>query len=97
MKYMRADPNPSGAYPPPQSSAFPGCVSIPDELAEELTAHNGFVTPVIEDGAVISLTVNTEAWEAWKAAQPESDTETEEDGDVWADMASAIQEGVNDV
>ena len=66
MKYLNPAPNPSGAYPAPQSNSFPGCIELTDKQAAMLVTYNGFVT--IEDGTVMP---NTEAWEAWKAEQAE--------------------------
>lgn len=70
MKYIRPTPNPSGAYPAPQSTPASGLVLIPEELAAQLLACNGFAALTIEDGQVTAVAPNTEAWEAWKASQP---------------------------
>lgn len=75
MKYIQLTPNPSGAYPGPQSRYFPGSMPLTDEQAAMLVSHNGFVTITPEPdkdikGSAVTVTVNTEAWEAWKAAQP---------------------------
>ena len=75
MKYVRSTPNPSGAYPGPQSRPFAGCLPLTDSQAETLVQYNGFVTITQEPdedikGSTVTVTVNTEAWEAWKAQQP---------------------------
>lgn len=75
MKYIQLTPNPSGAYPGPQSRYFPGSMPLTDEQAAILVSHNGFVTITPEPdkdikGSAVTVTVNTEAWEAWKAQQP---------------------------
>lgn len=75
MKYIQPTPNPSGAYPAPQSNPFPGCLPLTDGQAAVLIQYNGFVTITPEPdkdikGSTVTVTVNTEAWEAWKAAQP---------------------------
>lgn len=76
MQYVRSTPNASGAYPAPRSIPFPGCLSLTDGQAETLVQYNGFVTitqepdPEIETSTV-TVTPNLEAWEAWKAAQPD--------------------------
>ena len=76
MQYVRSTPNASGAYPAPRSTPFPGCLSLTDGQAETLVQYNGFVTitqepdPEIETSTV-TVTPNLEAWEAWKAAQPD--------------------------
>lgn len=106
MKYIRPTPNPSGAYPPPQSTPAPGLVPISDELAAEVVAYNGFVTLAIEDVAegepddlvVISKATaaapNTEAWEAWKASLPaEEDTTPKAELSVWDELDAAYTAG----
>ena len=67
MIYIDATPNPSGAYPNPKGQPFPGCITLTDEQAKVFFQYNGFVV-VAEDGTV---TPNTEAWEKWKAEQPD--------------------------
>lgn len=93
MKYLNPTPNPSGAYPAPQSNPFPGAIELTDEQAATLVEYNGFVT--IEDGTVAP---NTEAWEAWKAEQAElPEPEPAEEPVTWSALAAAIKEGVNEV
>lgn len=75
MKYVRATPNPSGAYPGPQSRPFPGALPLTDSQAETLVQYNGFVTITQEpdeeiEGSSVTVTPDLEAWEAWKASQP---------------------------
>ena len=69
--YIRPTPNAGGAYPSPQSSAAHGLVQFPDAFLDMFLAYNGFVTLTIEDNIVTAIEPNTEAWEAWKAEQPE--------------------------
>ena len=79
MKYIRDTPNPSGAYPAPQSNPFEGAIPLTDEQAETVLQYNGFVTITASEEAVVdefTRTVYTvepdlEAWEAWKAEQPD--------------------------
>lgn len=71
MPYIKVTPNPSGAYPGPQSSSGPGLVEIPEALSVTLLAYNGFVTLTIEDGMVTAVAPDLDAWEAWKASLPE--------------------------
>ena len=93
MMYLNPIPNPSGAYPAPQSNPFPGAIELTDEQAATLVEYNGFVT--IEDGTVAP---NTEAWEAWKAEQAElPEPEPAEEPVTWSALAAAIKEGVNEV
>ena len=76
MKYMNKTPNDSGAYSAPLSNSFPDSYPITDEQVDFLVSHNGFVTvtktpdPEIP-GSAVTLTVNTDAWEAWKTVQPD--------------------------
>ena len=75
MKYVRSTPNPSGAYPGPQSRPFPGCLALTDSQAETLVQYNGFVTITQEpdeeiEGSSVTVTPNLEAWEAWKESLP---------------------------
>ena len=78
MPYMNPTPNPSGAYPAPQSNPAPGLIPLTDEQAATVLEYNGFVTitseeEVIEDDftrTVYTVTPNTEAWEEWKVSLP---------------------------
>ena len=76
MLYMIPTPNESGASPAPQSTSFPGALTLTDVQAGQLVAYNGFVTLPVESGAVIAVTPDTEAWEAWKNSLP-AETEPE--------------------
>lgn len=69
MKYIRATPNPSGAYPAPQSNPFPGSIALTDKQAATLIQYNGFVS-IERSGDTVTVTPNAEAWEAWKASLP---------------------------
>lgn len=79
MNYLISTPNPSGAYPAPQSNPFPGAIPLTDEQAQMVVDYNGFVTvtsheeTIVEDftKTVYEVTPNLEAWEKWKASQPE--------------------------
>lgn len=78
MKYLTPTPNPSGAYPAPQSNPFPGAIPLTDEQAETVVQYNGFVTITsseeeYEEGffrTVYTVEPDTEAWEEWKASLP---------------------------
>ena len=106
MKYIRATPNPSGAYPAPQSNPFPGCLPLTEEQAETVLQYNGFVTitaseeTIVDDftRTVYTVEPNLEAWEEWKeeeAAKPEPEPPPEYA--TYSDLANAIREGVNAV
>ena len=70
MRYVQPTPNPSGAYPAPQSRPFHGAIELTDAQAQTLLEHNGFVViEQTEDG--VTVTPNLDAWEAWKAEQPD--------------------------
>lgn len=75
MQYVISTPNPSGAYPGPQSNSFSGCLSLTDEQAEMLVQYNGFVTITQEpdekiEGSSVTVTPNLEALEEWKESLP---------------------------
>lgn len=73
--YIDPAPNPSGAYPGGKGQPFPGCIPLTDKQAATFKQYNGFVTITEEadEAGAISYTVmpNTEAWEDWKAKQPD--------------------------
>lgn len=70
MRYVQPTPNPSSAYPAPQSRPFPGAIALTDAQAQTLLEYNGFVfIEPTEDG--VTVTPNTEAWDGWKAEQPD--------------------------
>ena len=99
MKFVKAAPNPSGAYPAPRSVPSPACLSLTDSQAAQLVAYNGFVTITREPdpeivGSSVTVAPNLEAWEAWKAAQPpEPEPEPTLDERV-AGIEAAVQEGL---
>lgn len=106
MKYLTQAPNPSGAYPAPQSNPFPGAIPLTDEQAQMVVDYNGFVTITsseeeYEEGffrTVYTVEPNTEAWEAWKESlPPEPEPEPEPEYVTYAELAKAIREGVNAV
>lgn len=71
---IQKQPNPSGAYPAPQtwnSNVPPSGYAIIDLDMTEFYSYNGFVILAIEGDTVTGYTPNTEAWEKWKAEQPE--------------------------
>lgn len=68
MHYITRTPNPSGAYPAPQSNPADGYIPLTDEQAQIVVDYNGFVTITdTEDG--VTVTPNLTAWEVWKAGQ----------------------------
>ena len=109
MKYIRATPNPSGAYPAPQSNPFEGAIPLTDAQAATVIQYNGFVTitaseePVAPEDESITQTVytvepNTEAWEAWKQEEAEKpEPEPAPEYVTYEELAAAIREGVNSV
>ena len=103
MKYVRSTPNPSGAYPAPQSNPFPGAIPLTEEQAETVLQYNGFVTitaseeTIVDDftRTVYEVTPNTEAWEEWKASlppEPEPEPSVEE---RVTSLETAIANGLN--
>ena len=106
MKYLTPTPNPSGAYPAPQSNPFKGAIPLTDEQAQTVVDYNGFVTitsheeTIVDDftRTVYEVTPNLEAWEAWKENQPpEPEPEPAPEYVTYAELAAAIREGVNSV
>ena len=105
MKYIRSTPNPSGAYPAPQSTPFKGSIPLADEQAAVVLQYNGFVTitaseePIVDDftRTVYTVTPDTEAWEAWKAeeaAKPEPEPTPSVEERV-SGLEAAIADGMN--
>ena len=83
MKVVYTEANSSGAYPPIQEGDFEACpegmAEWPEELGTEtFYQYNGFVTLTVEDGRITGCQPNTEAWERWKAEQPDPDLEPAE-------------------
>lgn len=106
MKYLTTTPNPSGAYPAPQSNPFPGAIPLTDEQAQMVVDYNGFVTVTSHEETIVDdftkivyeVTPNLEAWEAWKAEHPPEPNPTEpEQFATYNELASAIKSGVNNI
>lgn len=100
MKYIRSTPNPSGAYPAPQSNPFPGCLPLADSQAEMLVQYNGFVTITREpdeavQGSSVTVEPNTEAWEAWKESLPPEPEPTPSVEERVTNLETAIANGLN--
>lgn len=73
--YIDPIPNDLGAYSPPQSTSFDGAIPLTDGQSEMLVQYNGFVVITREPdpnlvGSAVTVTPNTEAWEAWKSSLP---------------------------
>ena len=105
MKYIRSTPNPSGAYPAPQSNPFPGAIPLTEEQAATVLQYNGFVIissseeTIVDDftRTVYEVTPNTEAWEAWKeeeASKPEPEPAPSVEERVTS-LETAIANGLN--
>lgn len=108
MKYIQPNPNSSGAYPSPQSNPFEGAIPLTDEQAQTVVDYNGYVTitsheeTIVDDftRTVYEVTLNTEAWEAWKQeeeSKPTPESEPAPEYATYSDLANAIREGVNAV
>ena len=65
MYYINAQSNEAGNYGNPMSQNFHGSIAMPDELLSDYISAKGFVIPVIENGAVVSLDVNQTALDAY--------------------------------
>ena len=90
MKYIRATPNPSGAYPAPQSNPFPGAIALTDEQVATLIQYNGFVS-ITGEGESVTVEPNTDAWEAWKASLPTTTEPEPEPTQTVSDRVSALE------
>lgn len=97
MYYINATPNASGNHGNPMGQPFPGSVALPDDLLSDYISAKGFVLPVIENGAVVSLEVNQETLDAYLADHPDQPEPTPEEAVTWASMATSIKEGVDEV
>lgn len=100
MKYVTATPNPSGAYPAPQSKPFSGCLALADSQAAVLVQYNGFVTITQEpdeevEGASVTVTPDLEAWEEWKASLPPEPEPTPSVEERVTNLETAIANGLN--
>ena len=76
MLYLDKEKDLFGAYGAAQSSRFDGAYELTDEQAAFLVSRDGFV--FIEEGpdpdipgSTVTLTENAEAWDTWKALQPD--------------------------
>lgn len=75
MNIIQRYPNPSGAYPAPQTWATPNIPTTHVQIADSVDMtdfyiYNGFVILTIEDNIVTAYTPNVEAWEEWKNSLP---------------------------
>lgn len=99
MKYIQPTPNSGGAYPSPQSNPFPGAIPLTDEQAQTVVDYNGYVTitsseeTIVDDftRTVYEVTLNTEAWEAWK--QEEESKPTPKPTPTLEERVSAVETG----
>ena len=93
MFYIQPTPNPSGAYPSPQSDFVEGLLELPDELLGDFINYNGFVKLTVESNKVTAVNVNKEAWENWKSSvvEPEvvPDAQTDMD-ELLIDLAYRV-------
>lgn len=68
--YLNPNKNPSGAYSAPQTTKAYGLIAIMDEQKQTVLKYNGFVTLSEGENGETVITPNIEAWEQWKATQP---------------------------
>lgn len=79
------------------------CFICPDGFKDTFfaTGQGGFVNITVDENNVITeMTVNQEAYDAWKADHPDPEPEPEPEpvDDInYDELATAIQEGVNEV
>lgn len=106
MYILRDAPSAAGQYEPIQQTAQPlpppGYLWWPDSLDRAVfDQYEGSILPTVKRGTVASYEANAEAYEAWKAEQPEPEPEPEPGGDMsayatWADLEAAYAKGVNE-
>lgn len=100
MIYLTPRPNPSGAYPAPQSNPFKDAIPLTDEQAQMVVDYNGFVNVTsheeeYEEGffrTVYTVEPNTEAWEEWKESLPPEPEPEPTAEDVTLDMLADHEE-----
>lgn len=73
---IQKQPNPSGAYPAPQTwhgnKPPVGYAIVPDAVdMTDFYAYNGFVVLTIEGDTVTAYEPNVDAWEEWQSNLPE--------------------------
>lgn len=100
MIIIQKQPNPSGAYPAPQtwnSNKPPEGYAVISLDMTDFYAYNGFVTLTIEGDTVTAYTPNVEAWEAWKSEQTEPEEPeptTEERVTALEDATAALEDAI---
>lgn len=82
MYYIQSNPNPSGAYSAPITSAFPGAIEITDKQLSMFLEYNGFVK--FENGEMVA---NEDARNIWLAEIQSDVQETEEVAEAPASSA----------
>lgn len=104
MKIIQINATKIGARPPIQAwedgHALPdGYAAVPEDM--DLSAfyqHNGFVNLTVDNGKVIEISPNVEAWEAWKKTVPPKPTPqptTKEQLEKIAATQAEIQETID--
>ena len=76
MYYLPATPNASGAYPGPRSNPEPDAWPLTDEQAQIVVDYSGFVVVSRGDDGAVTVTPDTDAWEAWKSEQAAKEPST---------------------
>lgn len=100
MIYITPRPNPSGAYPAPQSNPFKDAIPLTDEQAQMVVDYNGFVTITSQEEIIVDeftrtvyfVTPDLEAWEAWKATLPPEPEPEPTAEDITLDMLADHEE-----
>ena len=101
MNYLNRTAHADGSYPAPQSTPAPDLIPLTDEQAAMVVRYSGFV--VIEEetdgsGAIsCKVTPNLDAWEAWKAAQPDpmDGLRAAKEAELSAECNAAIEAGMD--
>lgn len=71
MYYINPTPSESGNYGNPHYPANEGDIFLPDTFLAQYAECKGFVTLTIENGGIVAVTRNDEAYNAYMAEHPD--------------------------
>lgn len=87
MYYIYEAANESGNHGSPVSRQSEGMVELPDVILPRYIATKGFAILEIDDGTVMDVEINQEAYDAYIAEHPDV---PEEDNPTTEDLLNAI-------
>ena len=93
MKYINPKVNPSGAFPPVQSTPAPGLLAISDALALQVMQARGFVELNVDDGQVQAVSVLQEKLDRWLADNAPAPTPAEQREEAYDTRAVIAWDG----